>query len=457
MAVLLVAIPLLVAFISILNKKLAFYLLAVVAAFNVVLPFFLEKGLVAIGGFGPVGINLLVDQYSLIALVLVNVLFFLTVMINCKASKKLATVLIVLLAGLNGLILTNDLFNLFVFLEITGISAYLLTTENNKPVSSFNYLVLGTVGSGLYLLGLIILYSMIGTLNMSEVFSRVIMSGLNPTMLVLPFMLMFIGLGVESKLLPFNSWVKGVLEDAKPLSGTLIASVIAGAVLFVFGRLLTTVMVVGAAQTILTVILLATIVAGEVAAFKSRKLREILLFSSVGQAGLVIYLFVNGFLLQAILLVIANVLSKFILFIVGATFAEAAGNDDLGHLAGAFKNNLILGTSFTVAALSVAGLPLFFGFVVKLNILLGMFGDYDMVTPAIVLFASIIEGTYLIKMLVKLWYGNSPVVIRNNRLAISVLVVAMVLVILGVWYQPVLDLVEPIKNEMIMLIQGGSF
>ncbi len=457
MSVLLIAIPILFAFISILNKKVAFYLLAVVSAFNVVFVFYLEKGLESIGGFGPFGINLLVDQYSIIALTLVNVLFFLTVLINCKSSKKVSTVLLVLLAGLNGLILTNDLFNLFVFLEIIGISAYLLTNENEKPVSSFNYLVLGTIGSGLYLLGLIVLYSMIGTLNMTQVLNSIILNKVDAGALLLPFMLMFIGLGVEAKLLPFNSWVKGVLEKAKPLSGTLIASVIAGAMLFVFGRLLTTVMVLGEAQLLITIILVATIVAGEVAAFKSTKLREILLFSSVAQAGLVIYLFVNGFLFQAVLLVVGNVLSKFILFVVGSTLAEANGDDELDNMRGVFKNNLSLGLGFTVAALSVAGLPLFFGFVVKLNLLIGIFSNYDFITPAIILVVSLIEGTYLVKILVKLWYGESSVVVKNRLLDVSVLTIAAILVVLGVWYDPIFDLVQPIQNEFILLLQGGSF
>ncbi len=456
MAVLLIAIPLLFAFVSILTKKYAFYLLALVAAFNFVFSFFLEKGMYSIGGFGPFGINLLVDQYALIGLWLLNGLFFLIIMINLKASKKLATVLIVLLAGINGLILTNDLFNLFVFLEITGISAYLLTTENKRPVSSFNYLVQGTVGSGLYLLGLVMLYSMIGTLNMSEVIGRIYTIGATPSNLLLPFMLMFIGLGVEAKLLPFNSWVKGVLEKAKPLSGTLISSVIAGAILLVFGRLLTTVMVISNAEMLITIILIATIIAGELAAFKSTRIREILLFSSIGQAGLVVYLFTNGLLMQGILLIVANVLSKFVLFTIGASLAEA-GSDEVEELRGAFKNNKLLGIGFTVAALSVTGLPLFFGFVVKLNVLLGIFGNFDLITPIIILVVSLIEGVYFIRLLMKLWYGESNIKIKNVLMTVSVLSVAVLLIVLGVYYQPMMDLVAPIKDEMIMILQGGSF
>lgn len=130
--VLLIAIPLLLAFISIVTKKLAMPFLLLVTAFNVVSVFFMDKGMYSIGGFNELGINLLLDQLALVGLVLVNSVFFLVILTNCKDSRKLATVLLITLAGINGLLLTNDLFNLFVFLEITGISAYLITTQNKK-------------------------------------------------------------------------------------------------------------------------------------------------------------------------------------------------------------------------------------------------------------------------------------------------------------------------------------
>ena len=79
------------------------------------------------------GINLVFDQYSLIGLYIVNTLFFLVVAINCVKFKKISTILLVALAGLNGLLLTGDLFNLFVFIEVSGIAAYLITTTNKKP------------------------------------------------------------------------------------------------------------------------------------------------------------------------------------------------------------------------------------------------------------------------------------------------------------------------------------
>ncbi|PKK96546.1 MAG: NADH-ubiquinone oxidoreductase, partial [Tenericutes bacterium HGW-Tenericutes-3] len=164
-AILLIAIPLLAAFLSILSKKIAPILLLLVGAANIVLLMFVPSGIVIIGGFEmPFGINLFLDSYARIALYLVNGLFFIVTILNVVEYKKLSSILLVALAALNGLLLTGDLFNLFVFLEIASIAAYLISTTNKKPLSTFNYLVIGTVGSSLYLFGLMILYGMFGTL-----------------------------------------------------------------------------------------------------------------------------------------------------------------------------------------------------------------------------------------------------------------------------------------------------
>ena len=203
-SVLLIAVPLLAAFLSILNKKIAPYVLLVVSFGLIVLIRFLDLETIVIGGFSaPYGITLVLDNYSYIGLYVVNTLFFIISAISIMNYKKISSILLVALAGLNGLLLTGDLFNLFVFIEVSGIAAYLITTTNKKPVATFHYLVLGTVGSSLYLLGLIILYAMFGTLNMEDLAVQITASGATGAQTALPFLLMFIGLGVEAKLLPF--------------------------------------------------------------------------------------------------------------------------------------------------------------------------------------------------------------------------------------------------------------
>jgi len=454
-AVLLIAVPLLAAFLSIMFKKYAHYILMGVSIAAIIFLAFVELQEVVIGGFAaPYGINLVLDQYSFIGLYMVNILFFIVVAINCNKFKKISSILLVSLAGLNGLLLTGDLFNLFVFIEISGIAAYLITTTNKKPLATFNYLVQGTVGSSLYLVGLIILYAMFGTLNMRGIGNAV--NETNAVITAFPFLLMFIGMGVEAKLLPFNSWVKGILANSNTLSGPMIASVYATAMGFVFGRLLTNVFYVsGRFELIITIVLIFSIVAGEAMAYASTKVKEILLFSSIAQAALVVLMFVSGFAGWAVMLIIANGVSKLVLFLVTNIMAEEVGSDESKALKGVFSKNLVVGVAFTVAALSAIGLPLFFGFVVKMAMLQGLFMN-GYLFPAVILITSVVEGVYFIKLLTKLWAKKDSAVEVHFDFVVKYVVAALAILIIvfGVYTEPVEELAAEIQQ--IEYLEGGQ-
>lgn len=452
-SVLFVAIPLLAAFLSILSKKIAPYLLLLVSALLIVLLGFgiVPLETVVIGGFdAPYGITLVFDNYSSVGLLVVNILFFLVTAISIKRFQKVASILLVALAGLNGVLLTGDLFNLFVFIEVSSIAAYLITTTNNQPRSTFHYLVIGTVGSSLYLFGLIILYAMFGTVNMLDLSNAIASSDASAVQVALPFLLMFIGLGVESKLFPFNSWVKGVLGSSNTLSGPMIASVYATAFALVFGRVLTEVFVISdSLLLIITSIIVISMLAGEAMAYASTKMREVLLYSSIAQSAFVILLFVLGFTEYGLLLAAINGFSKLVLYVITNTITEQTGTDEINTLKGIFTNNKLVGVSFSISTLSILGLPLFVGFIVKMNILIQMFENNHLLFPVVILISSVVEGVYFIKMLVKLWNkdAESEEVRFNTLTTCIVVVIAIATVIFGMWFEPL--------NELVNFTVGG--
>ncbi len=450
-AVLMIAVPLLLAFLSILIKKQAWIVLLFTGIFNIVMLFILQDGVGIMGGHdatsggfaSPIGIVLLMNTYARVALFLINGLFVVIALLNIKEYKSYSIILLIALAGLNGLVLTNDLFNLFVFLEISGIAAYLITTSNKKPASTFHYLVLGAVGSSLFLFGLIILYAMFGTLNMVDMMNKIQASGIDYSSLALPFLLMFIGLGVEAKLLPFNSWVKGILGNSNTLSGPMIASVYASAMTFVLGRLVLGIFhFEGMLLTIVIVLLAMGIILGDAMAFASKKVREILLFSSVAQASIVILLFVNGVISWAIWLIVANALSKTLMFLVINKATKAVGDDNMNALAGLFTNNYFVGVTFTLATLSVMGLPLLAGFVIKLSFLTQLAASDHIWLIAIILLASVIEGIYFVRLLVKLWYKGDKEISVKYHLGFKAVfvVIALALLVFGTYRAPLENL-----------------
>ena len=151
------------------------------------------------------------------------------------------------------------------------------------------------------------------------------------------------------------------------------------------------------------VIGIITFIFGEFAAYKQVKIRKILLFSSIGQAGLIVTLFLSGLVFPAVLQIANNIISKLIMFSTAGAMQEAHATDDYTALKGAFYKNKLLGLSFTFAALSLMGLPLFFGFYAKLNVLYSVFASGNYYLPALILLLTIIEGAYFIRMLVTLW------------------------------------------------------
>ena len=126
--VFMIAIPLILAFLSLVAVKIKKWLLLSGVLINMAILFFLEKGETVIGGFKPpFGINLILDNYSMVGLALAGLLLLAGVILSLDKADKYSTVLLTALAGINGMLLTGDLFNLFIFMEITVISAYIFT------------------------------------------------------------------------------------------------------------------------------------------------------------------------------------------------------------------------------------------------------------------------------------------------------------------------------------------
>ena len=403
--VLMIAVPLGLAFISVIFKKAAKWILLAGASINVIMLLFLEQGLVSIGGFSNiVAINLVLNNHSYAGIALISVLFLAAVIISFDKIRKNSTVLLTALAGMIGMVLTTDLFNLFVFMEVTAISAYILSMRGKKPEHSFNYLVLGAVGSVLFLLGTILTYNQTSFLGMRSILIMIERNQQIRVHMFLPLFLIFAGMAVEAKLIPFAGWVKGVLGNADGLTGSLFSAVYSAAILFAIGKVIgIAVYTVESLAILIVVIGLLSFAFGEAAAFRQKNIRKILLFSSIGQSGLAVALFALGLYIPAILVIINNSVGKFIMFKVAGKLKDTYNTDDYTKIKGAFFSNKLIGVAFSISALSLVGLPLFFGFYIKLNALTALFNGGNWFVPMIILGLAIVEGAYFIRLLISLW------------------------------------------------------
>ena len=193
-----------------------------------------------VGGWvPPIGICMVLDGLSSFMLVTVNLISFLVLVYSLNYIArytdkwKFYTLFLLMIAGMNGIIVSGDLFNLFVFLEIASIASYALVafgTEAEELEASFKYAVMGTVASSFILLGIALLYSYTSTLNMADI-SGVLAS--KPKTYLIGFIsaLFLAGFGLKAAMVPFHAW----LPDAHPAAPAPISAMLSGVLIKVLG------------------------------------------------------------------------------------------------------------------------------------------------------------------------------------------------------------------------------
>ena len=246
----------------------------------------------------PVGIGMVLDGLTVFMLVTVNLVAFCIVVYSVNymerftAKWKFYTLFFLMVGGMNGVVITGDMFNLFIFLEIAAIASYALVafgTERHELEAAFKYAIMSTVGSLFILLGIALLYSYTSTLNMADMANILAQKGIsNVTLMVSVLFLM--GFGLKAALVPFHAW----LPDAHPsapapisamLSGVLIKSLGIYALCRIFYN------VIGVSPTISSILMFLgalSMVAGVLLAIGQWDFKRLLAYHSISQVGYIV-------------------------------------------------------------------------------------------------------------------------------------------------------------------------
>lgn len=336
------------------------------------------------GGWpAPQGIVLSLDGLTALMLVTVNVVAFLVAIyargyMERYTSKRLFYGLFLLmLAGMNGVVLTGDMFNLFVFLEIASVASYALVafgTGKHELEAAFKYGVMGTIASLFILLGIILLYARTSTLNMADMAARLAGGGGDVVPLVTGLFLA--GFGLKAALVPFHAW----LPDAHPSAPAPISAMLSGVLIKSLGvyalvRILFNVLgvaVPGEAFTPLIVLGILSMMVGVVLALGQWDMKRLLAYHSISQIGYVIL----GIGIGTPLAVMAGLFHLFnhsifksLLFLDSGALEHATGTRDLRRMAGVGRKLPVTSGSTLIASMSIAGIPPFNGFWSKLLII----------------------------------------------------------------------------------------
>ncbi|GAH93180.1 unnamed protein product, partial [marine sediment metagenome] len=187
----------------------------------------------------PLGINLVLDGLSSLLLLAISVVsaaamfFSARYMEQYTAKAKYLSLFMLMVAGMNGVVLSGDIFNLFVFLEIASIASYALVgfgCEHEELEASFKYMVLGSIGSIFVLFAVALVYGNTGSLNMAYISKAIQSSGLNAG-LAFALGLFIAGFGLKAALVPFHAW----LPDAHPSAPAPISAMLSGVLIKALG------------------------------------------------------------------------------------------------------------------------------------------------------------------------------------------------------------------------------
>lgn len=285
-----------------------------------------------------------------------------------------------LMSSLLALIYTNDLFTAYVFIEINTIAAcglIMIKKQGRSYVSAIRYMIMSLVGSGLFLIGLTLLYCITGQLLMVPAKEELMLLLDHPAYQV-PFsvivVLITIGFGIKSGLYPFHTWIPDAYGYSTPSASAVLSSLVSKGYIFLMIKIFYRVLgmqseTVREVFNILFVFGLVGMIMGSVAAIREKGIMRMTAFSSVAQIGYIymgIGLGSKAGMVAAVYHMISHGVMKSMLFISASGLIEASGGKgDFESLKGAGHRNKVAGFVFTVGSLSMIGMPLLTGFVSK--------------------------------------------------------------------------------------------
>jgi len=474
--VLLIAVPLGLAFaiplFALFWKGAAKFVPPAALAFNLVvsmllLPRVLENPvIVSIGGWrppfcinlvaGPVGILF----SAIIALVGLLVSIYALDYIKEGATKKYHMLYLLLLTGATGVVLTGDIFNLFVFFEILCISSYVLVGYIGDKAgieSAVKYLIQGAVGSSLLLIGIGLLYGLFGTLNMADIAQNI--KSVSPVSVFVPMVLIITGLGVEAAIFPLNAWLPDAHSSAPSSISAILSGIAIEVGLYAVARVIFTIF--GAQSFLLFLALLGilTLLIGEMCAFSQNNIKRMLAYSSIGQIGLILFALaidtsygVTGGLFQ----LVSHTLGKALLFLAAGYMIYQTGSLQISAFEGMGKRMPLTCLAFTIGAFSLVGLPPFIGFPSKFLIVRAALATKETIFVVLIglaLLGTVIEGAYFFRVVQVLYFkGQRPNPGRKEAPIVALvpmLILAVLIIVVGIYPRLVTDVLNSAASEFL--------
>jgi multicomponent Na+:H+ antiporter subunit D len=422
----------------------------------------------------PLGINLVLDGLSSLLLLAVSVvsaaamIFSIRYMERYTAKAKYLSLFMLMVAGMNGVVLSGDIFNLFVFLEIASIASYALVgfgCEHEELEASFKYMVLGSIASIFILFGIALVYGNTGSLNMAYISKAIQASGLNAG-LGFALCLFIVGFGLKAALVPFHAW----LPDAHPSAPAPISAMLSGILIKTLGvyalsRVVFNVFGISISVGWLLIILgLLSMVAGAFLAIGQWDLKRLMAYSSISQVGYVVLgiglggliIAKGGNLAWASLAILGGLFHlvnhavyKSLLFLTSGSVEMATGTRQMEKMGGLAEKMPVTRATCTIASASIVGIPPFSGFWSKLILVVAAIEAHFYWVAAIIVFVSLCTLIMYLKVQRYVFLGELPENLQQTRENKNSMLVAMIFLACLCVLMGLLVLVPSLKQSIL--------
>lgn len=443
-----VAIPLISAFLIIILGKLSLTIHRILAPVILLILLIMAVMLIsrtgqttlvyALGGWSmeggyPIGIYMVLDGVSAIMLCIINLIGFVALFYSLSYIRKYTAeanyyaLFCLIIAGMNGVVLSGDLFNLFVFLEVSVISSYALVAfgvGKTELEASFKYQVLGGLASMLILLAIGLIYWKTKTLNIADV-KQVLDGGYSQPFYIFVQVLLIAGFGLKAAIIPFHAWLPDAHSSApSPISAMLSGVLIKAVGIYVLIRLFFNMFIISH-EIAMTFTVLGTIsmVVGSLLAIKQWDVKRLLAYSSISQMGYVVMALGMGMLLihrgddlSVATLAIAgglyhminHAVFKGLLFLNAGALEHRLDTRDMRKMGGLSSVMPVTSSTSFMASMSISGIPPFNGFFSKLIIIIAAINGKFYLLATLAVAVSIITLAYFLKFQRFAFFNKSP-------------------------------------------------
>ncbi|WP_033828023.1 Na+/H+ antiporter subunit D [Bacillus andreraoultii] len=415
----------------------------------------------------PFGITLVSDMLSALLVVTTTIVGLAVILysFNSIGEKRekfyYYSIIQFQLVGVIGAFTTGDIFNLFVFFEVMLMASYVLLVLGGEKIQlreSLKYLTVNVISSALFVISVAFLYSVVGTLNMAQISERIASLDEFPGILTVIAVLFLIVFGMKGAIFPLYFWLPGSYY-APPVP-----------VMALFGALLTKVGVYSIIRTfslffhqdqgysyeLLLILAVITVIVGVIGSIAYWDIKKIIIYNIITAIGVILYgvaMATTTSYTGSIFYLIHDMLIKAALFLLIGIIIKITGTSDLKQFSGLIKHYPGLAWTYFIAAISLAGIPPFSGFIGKLLVIQGGFQSVEWIGSMIILISSLLVLYSVMKIFIHGFWGEPKEYVRKEAISYQTLLIPVILIIaVSVFYGVATEVIHPYISQAVETI-----